>query len=69
MRSFQFVRNIYLRADPFSFAGTIESQGKKDKPALEDLYRHTAACIVELGRRGVGEAAFADMPRELLDAL
>ncbi|TFK76668.1 SPRY-domain-containing protein [Pluteus cervinus] len=46
----------------------LQSQGKPAVPALEWVYRCTAASIVELGRQGVGAAAFADMPREFLDA-
>jgi hypothetical protein len=44
-----------------------ESQGRPTHPALETLYRHTAACIVQLGLMGVGAAAFADMSKEFLD--
>ena len=43
-----------------------ESQGRPARPALETLYRHTSACILELGLRGVGSAAYADMRREFL---
>ena len=46
----------------------IESQGKPAHPALETLYRQTAAVIVQLGLLGVGQAAFADMSKEFLDA-
>ncbi|KAK7688293.1 hypothetical protein QCA50_008664 [Cerrena zonata] len=46
----------------------LESQGKPTHPALEMLYRQTAACVAELGSQGVGAAAFADMSREFLDA-
>lgn len=45
-----------------------ESQGKPAHPALETLYRQTAACIVQLGLLGVGAAAFADMNKEFLEA-
>jgi len=44
----------------------LKSQGHPTRPALETLYRHTAACITQLGLLGVGTAAFVDMPRELL---
>ncbi|KAF8530934.1 hypothetical protein JB92DRAFT_2854373 [Gautieria morchelliformis] len=46
----------------------LESQGRPPHPALERLYRHTQACIVQLGWLGAGEAAFADMPKEFLEA-
>ncbi|KAI0344287.1 SPRY-domain-containing protein [Trametopsis cervina] len=46
----------------------LESQGKPAHPALETLYRQTAACVVQLGLLGVGSAAFADMSKEFLDA-
>ncbi|KAF8203757.1 concanavalin A-like lectin/glucanase domain-containing protein, partial [Pholiota molesta] len=42
----------------------LKSQGRPAQPALETVYRHTAACINQLGLMGVGAAAFADMPRE-----
>ena len=45
-----------------------ESQGRPAHPALERLYRQTAACVEKLGLIGVGAAAFADMPKEFLDA-
>ena len=45
-----------------------ESQGKPAHPALETLYRQTAACVIQLGLLGVGAAAFADMQKEFLDA-
>lgn len=44
----------------------LESQGKPPHPALERLYRHTQACIVQLAWLGVGAASFADMPKEFL---
>ncbi|KAI0089737.1 hypothetical protein BDY19DRAFT_992708 [Irpex rosettiformis] len=46
----------------------LESQGKPAHPALETLYRQTAAVVVQLGLLGVGQAAFADMSKEFLDA-
>ncbi|EKM60372.1 uncharacterized protein PHACADRAFT_246252 [Phanerochaete carnosa HHB-10118-sp] len=46
----------------------LESQGKPAHPALETLYRQTAACVVQLGLLGVGAAAFADMNKEFLEA-
>ena len=45
----------------------VESQGRPERPALEMLYRQTAACVIQLGLSGVGTAAFADMPKEFLD--
>ncbi|KAI0684098.1 hypothetical protein BC835DRAFT_1422597 [Cytidiella melzeri] len=45
----------------------LESQGKPAHPALETLYRQTAACVVQLGLLGVGQAAFADMSKEFLE--
>lgn len=44
------------------------SQGRPARPALESLYRQAAACVTKLGLLGVGAAAFADMPKEFLDA-
>ncbi|KAF8746254.1 hypothetical protein AX14_000052 [Amanita brunnescens Koide BX004] len=44
----------------------LKSQGHPTRPALEMLYRHTTACMTQLGLLGVGAAAFVDMPRELL---
>ncbi|KAK2461734.1 hypothetical protein APHAL10511_006197 [Amanita phalloides] len=44
----------------------LKSQGHPTRPALETLYRHTAACMSQLGLLGVGAAAFADISRELL---
>lgn len=46
----------------------LKSQGRPARPALETLYRHTSACITQLGALGEGAAAFADLRRELLDA-
>ncbi|EGN92672.1 hypothetical protein SERLA73DRAFT_116956 [Serpula lacrymans var. lacrymans S7.3] len=46
----------------------LRSQGHPTHPALEKLYRQTAACVIHLALLGVGTAAFADMPREFLDA-
>jgi hypothetical protein len=46
----------------------LKSQGLPSHPALERLYRQAAACVVQLGLLGVGAAAFADMPKEFLDA-
>ncbi|KAH8101615.1 SPRY-domain-containing protein [Cristinia sonorae] len=45
----------------------LESQGKPVHPALEMLYRQSAACITQLGLLNVGSAAFADMPKEFLE--
>ncbi|KAF8912907.1 concanavalin A-like lectin/glucanase domain-containing protein [Gymnopilus junonius] len=44
----------------------LKSQGRPAQPALETLYRHTGACINQLGLLGVGAAAFADISREFL---
>ncbi|PPQ72669.1 hypothetical protein CVT26_002885 [Gymnopilus dilepis] len=44
----------------------LKSQGRPSQPALETLYRHTDACIKQLGLLGVGAAAFADLSREFL---
>ncbi|KIP02849.1 hypothetical protein PHLGIDRAFT_78477 [Phlebiopsis gigantea 11061_1 CR5-6] len=46
----------------------LESQGKPAHPALETLYRQTAACVTQLGLLGTGSAAFADMSKEFLEA-
>ncbi|EIW86343.1 SPRY-domain-containing protein [Coniophora puteana RWD-64-598 SS2] len=46
----------------------LQSQGRPTRPALERLYRQTGACLMQLALLGVGAAAFADMPKELLDA-
>jgi hypothetical protein len=45
---------------------SVESQGRPPQPALETLYRYTAASIVQLGLLGVGGAAFADVSKEFL---
>lgn len=45
----------------------LKSQGQPTNPVLETLYRHTTVCITELGLRGQGEAAFADIHREFLE--
>ncbi|KAI0044359.1 SPRY-domain-containing protein [Auriscalpium vulgare] len=45
----------------------LESQGFPARPALERVYRQTAASLVQLGFLGVGAAVFADVQRELLD--
>lgn len=44
-----------------------ESQGWPARPALERVYRQTAASLVQLGYMGIGAAVFADLQRELLD--
>ncbi|KAG1874209.1 hypothetical protein C8R48DRAFT_593355 [Suillus tomentosus] len=44
------------------------SQGRPAHPALERIYRHTAASLTQLALIGNGAAALVDMPRELLDA-
>jgi len=46
----------------------LKSQGRPAQPSLETVYRHTAACLTQLGLLGVGAAAFADMPREFLQS-
>ncbi|CAK5279857.1 unnamed protein product [Mycena citricolor] len=46
----------------------LRSQGQPANPALETVYRHTSACIHQLGISGVGAAAFADMRKEFIDA-
>lgn len=46
----------------------IVSQGRPAHPALERIYRQTAASLTQLALIGNGAAAFVDMPRELLDA-
>ena len=48
--------------------GSLESQGRPVQPALETLYRHTSACVTQLGLLGVGDAAFVDMSREFRQA-
>lgn len=55
-------------AVPCILIDIAESQGRPENPALEMLYRQTSACVVQLGLSGVGAAAFADMPKEFLDA-
>jgi hypothetical protein len=44
------------------------SQGRPAHPALERIYRQSAASLTQLALLGNGAAAFVDMPRELLDA-
>ncbi|KAG2070698.1 SPRY-domain-containing protein [Suillus decipiens] len=44
------------------------SQGRPAHPALERIYRQTAASLTQLALIGNGAAAFMDLPRELLDA-
>ncbi|KAJ7071552.1 SPRY-domain-containing protein [Mycena amicta] len=44
----------------------LRSQGRPPRPALETIFRHTAACVHQLGIVGVGAAAFADMEKEFL---
>ncbi|KAJ6573966.1 SPRY-domain-containing protein [Mycena vulgaris] len=46
----------------------LRSQGRPAHPALETIYRHTAACVHQLAVSGVGAAAFADMQKEFIDA-
>uniref|UniRef100_D8QKH9 B30.2/SPRY domain-containing protein n=2 Tax=Schizophyllum commune (strain H4-8 / FGSC 9210) TaxID=578458 RepID=D8QKH9_SCHCM len=46
----------------------LKSQGSPAHPPLEMLFRQVSACVQELGLLGVGEAAFADVPGEFLDA-
>ncbi|OAX43637.1 SPRY-domain-containing protein [Rhizopogon vinicolor AM-OR11-026] len=46
----------------------LQSQGRPAHPALERIYRQTAASLTQLALMGNGSAAFVDMPRELLDA-
>ncbi|KAF8213685.1 hypothetical protein K438DRAFT_1707519 [Mycena galopus ATCC 62051] len=46
----------------------LRSQGRPPNPALETIYRHTAACVYQLGISGTGAAAFADMQKEFIDA-
>lgn len=46
----------------------IESQGRPAQPLLDRLYRQTAVCLTQLALMGNGAAAFADMPKEFLDA-
>ncbi|KAG0699738.1 hypothetical protein DFH29DRAFT_808594 [Suillus ampliporus] len=44
------------------------SQGRPAHPALERIYRQSAACLTQLALIGNGAAALVDMPKELLDA-
>ncbi|KAF7306438.1 Ran-binding protein [Mycena indigotica] len=44
----------------------LRSQGRPPQPALETIFRHTAACVHQLGMIGVGAAAFADIQKEFL---
>ncbi|KAK7064734.1 Ran-binding protein, partial [Favolaschia claudopus] len=44
----------------------LRSQGRPPNPALEVIYRHTAACVYQLGISGTGAAAFADMQKEFI---
>ncbi|KAG2045275.1 hypothetical protein BDR03DRAFT_848151 [Suillus americanus] len=44
------------------------SQGRPAHPALERIYRQSAASLTQLALIGNGAAALVDMPRELLDA-
>ncbi|KAJ7651980.1 concanavalin A-like lectin/glucanase domain-containing protein, partial [Mycena polygramma] len=46
----------------------LRSQGRPAQPALESIYRYTAACVYQLGVSGFGAAAFADMQKEFIDA-
>ncbi|KAH7883956.1 hypothetical protein F5I97DRAFT_1897017 [Phlebopus sp. FC_14] len=46
----------------------LQSQGLPAQPLLDRLYRQTAACLTQLALMGNGAAAFADMPKEFLDA-
>lgn len=46
----------------------LKSQGRPTRPALELLYRQTAACLLQLGSMGVGTVAFADISREILES-
>ncbi|KAF7310493.1 Ran-binding protein [Mycena chlorophos] len=46
----------------------LRSQGRPVRPALETIFRHTAAVVYELGMIGVGAAAFADVQKEFIDA-
>ena len=60
---------IISPADALSLLNDIpESQGSPAHPPLEMLFRQVSACVQELGLLGVGEAAFADVPGEFLDA-
>jgi len=46
----------------------LQSQGRPARPLLDRLYRQTAVCLTQLALMGDGAAAFADMPKEFLDA-
>ncbi|KAH0838642.1 hypothetical protein J3R83DRAFT_6967 [Lanmaoa asiatica] len=46
----------------------LQSQGRPTQPLLDRLYRQTAVCLTQLALMGNGAAAFADMPKEFLDA-
>lgn len=46
----------------------LKSQGYPERPPLEMLFRQVSACVQELGLLGVGEAAFADVSGEFLEA-
>ncbi|KAF8446337.1 hypothetical protein L210DRAFT_2971217 [Boletus edulis BED1] len=46
----------------------LQSQGRPARPLLDRLYRQTAVCLTQLALMGNGAAAFADMPKEFLDA-
>ena len=46
----------------------VESQGRPAHALLDRLYRQTAVCLTQLALMGNGAAAFADMPKEFLDA-
>ncbi|KAG9314703.1 hypothetical protein JVU11DRAFT_5512 [Chiua virens] len=46
----------------------LQSQGRPAQPLLDRLYRQTAVCLMQLALMGNGAAAFADMPKEFLDA-
>ncbi|KAG8220145.1 hypothetical protein J3R82DRAFT_1171 [Butyriboletus roseoflavus] len=46
----------------------LQSQGRPAQPLLDRLYRQTAVCLTQLALMGNGAAAFADMPKEFLDA-
>lgn len=43
----------------------LESQGWPARPALERVYRQTAASLAQLGFLGVGAAVFADVHKEM----
>ncbi|KIJ21428.1 hypothetical protein PAXINDRAFT_164933 [Paxillus involutus ATCC 200175] len=46
----------------------LQSQGRPAQPLLDRLYRQAAVCLTQLALMGNGAAAFADMPKEFLDA-